>query len=143
MTAIITAPSAPAADVERLVAELLAFLETGVLAERLFAADVFADVSLPHWREQAGDRDALVAIRREGHASPGRVVRHRVDPIPTGFVIEFEEHWVQGGQAWRAREMIRADVRDGSIAELSVYCTGDWDEARVNEHAATVTLIRP
>ena len=29
------------------------------------------------------------------------------------------------------------------IAELTVYCTGDWDEARQREHAAAVELIRP
>jgi hypothetical protein len=39
--------------------------------------------------------------------------------------------------------MMRMDVVDGSIAELTVYCTGDWDEARQREHASTVSLIRP
>ena len=42
-----------------------------------------------------------------------------------------------------AREMMRVEVADGAIAELTVYCTGDWDEARQAEHAAAVTLIRP
>ncbi len=31
----------------------------------------------------------------------------------------------------------------GAVAELAVYCTGDWDEARQREHARTVTLLRP
>ena len=39
--------------------------------------------------------------------------------------------------------MIRVAVADGAIAELTVYCTGDWDQARQAEHAAAVTLIRP
>jgi hypothetical protein len=39
--------------------------------------------------------------------------------------------------------MIRADVADGRIAEMSVYCTGDWDEAKQREHAAAVSLPRP
>ena len=30
-----------------------------------------------------------------------------------------------------------------SIAELSIFCTGDWDEARQREHAEAVQLIRP
>jgi hypothetical protein len=42
-----------------------------------------------------------------------------------------------------AREMIRTSVVDGAVAELAVYCTGDWDEARQREHARTVTLRRP
>ena len=31
----------------------------------------------------------------------------------------------------------------GMVAELAVYCTGDWDEARQRERARTVTLLRP
>jgi len=38
--------------------------------------------------------------------------------------------------------LIRADIADGSISELSVYCTGDWDSARVARHANEVALIR-
>ena len=39
--------------------------------------------------------------------------------------------------------MIRADVVDNQIVDMSVYCTGDWDEARQRDHAAAVQLIRP
>jgi hypothetical protein len=39
--------------------------------------------------------------------------------------------------------MIRADVAGDSIVELSIFCTGDWDEARQREHAGAVQLIRP
>jgi len=38
--------------------------------------------------------------------------------------------------------MIRADVVDGAIVDTAAYCTGDWDEVRVREHAAAVRLIR-
>ena len=31
--------------------------------------------------------------------------------------------------------MIRADVVGDRIVEMSIYCTGDWDEARQREHA--------
>ena len=44
---------------------------------------------------------------------------------------------------WYCREMARADVEDGKISELSVYCTGDWDRSRVDEHHRTVKLLRP
>ena len=47
------------------------------------------------------------------------------------------------GPAPSAEAMIRAEVADGAIAELTVYCTGDWDQARQADHAAAVTLIRP
>ena len=39
--------------------------------------------------------------------------------------------------------MFRADVADGAISALSVYCTGDWDEATVARHGREVTLARP
>jgi hypothetical protein len=131
------------ATVRQLVANFIAFLETGEVAADLFAPDVFADVTLPTWRLQAADIDGLVAIRREGHPSTGRVTQHRVDLIPDGFVLEFSESWEQDGDEWSSREMMRASVHDGLIAEVSIYCTGDWNTQRVTEHAAAVTLLRP
>jgi hypothetical protein len=38
---------------------------------------------------------------------------------------------------------MRAEVRDSSIAELSVYCTGDWNEGLVARHTRQVQLLRP
>jgi hypothetical protein len=66
-----------------------------------------------------------------------------VEETSRGFTIEFEERWVHDGQRWYCREMIRADVVGSTITEMSVYCTGDWDEARQAEHAAAVRLLRP
>jgi hypothetical protein len=127
----------------QLAEQVVGWLETGDLPPNLFAPDIFTDISMPTWRLQAGDVEGVLAIRREGHATPGQVVRHRIDPTPTGFVLEFEEHWHTGADCWYAREMIRADVADGRIVQMSVYCTGDWDQARQAEHAAAVTLLRP
>ncbi|HEY2691507.1 MAG TPA: hypothetical protein VGJ50_23935 [Streptosporangiaceae bacterium] len=127
----------------RLSQKMVEFLETGTAPEGLFQADVFLDLSLPTWRIQTkGDQD-LEQVRKGGHPWPGTVTRWRSDPTPTGLVFEFEERWSHEGQQWYAREMMRMDVVDGSIAELTVYCTGDWDEARQREHASTVSLIRP
>ena len=36
-----------------------------------------------------------------------------------------------------------AEVTGGLVTEVTVYCTGDWDQARQAEHAAAVTLLRP
>ena len=66
----------------------------------------------------------VVALRKKGHPGPGKVPRWRCDPTPAGFVIEFEERWKDGGHDWYAREMARADVVDGAVTSLSVYCTG-------------------
>jgi hypothetical protein len=124
------------------VADLIRFLETGAVPDRLFAAGAFADLSLPQWRVQAATAADIIAIRAEGHPCPGQVRVERVEETAHGFTIEFEERWEDGGQRWYCREMIRADLAGGSIAELSIFCTGDWDEARQREHAAAVRLLR-
>jgi hypothetical protein len=130
-------------DTSAAVAKLIRFLETGSVPDGLFAPGVFCDLSLPQWRVQAGTAGEILALRAEGHPSPGQVRVERIEQTGHGFTIEFEERWDSGGQRWYCREMIRADVADGSITELSVYCTGDWDAARQREHAAAVQLIRP
>jgi len=130
-------------DATTAVANLIRFLETGEVAEDLFAPDLFADVSLPLWRLQSDTPDGLVQIRVDRHPCAGRVTVRRVDPTEGGFVIEFEERWEDQGQHWYAREMIRADVVGASIVDISVYCTGDWDDQRQRDHAAAVTLLRP
>jgi hypothetical protein len=121
---------------------MITFLETGTAPEGLFLPDAFLDLTMPTWRIQAAGAEDLIGVRKQGHPGPGRVTRWRVDPIPDGFVLEFEERWDHEGQEWYAREMLRAEVAEGQVTWLTVYCTGDWDQARQAEHAAAVTLIR-
>ena len=130
-------------DASVAVANLIRFLETGSVPSGLFAPDVFADLSLPHWRIQAANAEQILAIRADGHPGPGQLRVERVEQTGHGFTIEFEERWDSEGQRWYSREMIRADVVGDSIVELSIFCTGDWDEARQREHAEAVPLIRP
>jgi len=126
-----------------LAEQFIAFLETGDAPDGLFAPDVFCDFTMPTWRLQSSGVEDLVALRKGGHPGPGRVPRWRFDPTPTGFALELEEDWDWDGDHWTCREMFRADVGEDGIAQLSVYCTGDWSTARRAEHAAAVTLLRP
>ena len=123
--------------------KMVRFLETGEAPDGLLRPDVFLDLTMPTWRIQTAGAEDLIRVRKEGHPGPGRVTRWRADPTPSGFVLEFEERWNSEGQQWYAREMIRAELAYGAIAVLTVYCTGDWDQARQAEHAAAVTLLRP
>ncbi|MFG2794654.1 hypothetical protein [Streptomyces sp. NPDC048419] len=123
--------------------KLVTFLETGIPPAGLFTPDAFCDFTPPQWRLQAQGIDDLVALRKAGHPGASRVPRSRYDATATGFVLEVEEQWEQDGESWYCRELLRADVADGSISQLSVYCTGDWDRARVAEHARSVQLRRP
>jgi hypothetical protein len=122
---------------------LVRFLESGKADEALFSSDVFCDFTSPRWRQQAVGVAPVLELRRLGHPSPGKVPRYRCDPIPTGFVLELEEAWQDGGESWYCREMFRADVQGNSIAALSVYCTGDWDSQRRAQHCREVQLLRP
>lgn len=126
-----------------LARRLVTFLESGTPPPGLFHPEVFCDFTIPQWRLQARGLEAVVALRKQGHPAPGQVPRWRCDPTPTGFVMELEERWTEGGQRWYCREMARADISDGSISEISVYCTGDWDEARQRRHGREVALLRP
>jgi hypothetical protein len=135
--------TAVADEVTTLAGKLVEFLETNKAPAGLFADDVFLDYTSPLWRQQADTAEGTVALRVAGHPGIGTVVRSRVDVTTTGFVIEVEEVWDERGDQWYARELIRADVVDGRIAEIAVYCTGDWNSARVAQHAKQVRLLRP
>ena len=58
-------------------------------------------------------------------------------------MIEAEERWTHNGNHWYCRAMFWAAVKHGRISDLSVYCTGDWDQAREQQHANSVRLLRP
>jgi hypothetical protein len=143
-----TSTAGPAVPLHRpdptaVAVRLIRFLETGTVPEGLFAPDLFTDLTLPQWRVQGTTREECLAIRAEGHPFPGQVRVERVEATDHGFTLEFEERWSAEGERWYCREMVRADVVGDSIVELSVYCTGDWDEARQREHAESVALARP
>jgi len=128
---------------ETVSARLIRFLETGMPPDGLFAHDVFCDFTLPRWRLQGHGLGAVLELRHQVHPGTGKVPRSRCDSTPNGFVLEVEETWEQDGKDWYAREMFRADVTGDRIVALSVYCTGDWDRARREQHAREVQLLRP
>ena len=135
--------AAPGTGSDRLPETLVRWLETGVRPDDLFAEDVFADLTLPHWRVQASGSDAAFHLREDSHPYTGRVVVHGLDRTSRGFLLEFEERWVAEGQQWYCREMIHCVVAQDRITELLVYCCGDWDEAVQDRHAHEVHLLRP
>ena len=126
-----------------LAGKFIEFLESQAPPEGLFTPDVFCDFTSPQWRQQAQGIEDAVSIRKAGHPGPSRVPRSRFDATATGFVLEVEEEWDQDGEQWYCRELFRADVSNGSISQISVYCTGDWDTQRRADHAKAVQLLRP
>ena len=130
-------------DEARLAETLVRWLETGDPPEDLFAPDVFVDFTLPQWRVQSEGAADAFALRARSHPYPGDVVVRGLDHTSRGFLFEFEERWQAEGQHWYCREMIHCQVVGDRIAALSVYCTGDWDDAVPRRHAKQVHLTRP
>ncbi|MCW2540990.1 MAG: hypothetical protein JWN95_2715 [Frankiales bacterium] len=125
-----------------LARQFVTWLETGVRPDKLFAEDVFADLSVPHWRVQAQGTDATFQLREDGHPFQGEVRVEALDATSRGFLIQFEERWDADGHRWYCRELIHCAVTGGRISELAISCTGDWDEAVQQRHAEQVRLIR-
>jgi len=123
--------------------ELVRWLETGVRPDGMFSDDVFCDLTLPHWRLQSEGVDATFHLREDNHPFPGQVRVEALDRTGRGFLLQFEERWEAEGQQWYCRELVHCVVADGRITELSIYCTGDWDEAVRARHAEHVRLVRP
>ena len=112
-----------ATDTSVAVAGLISFLETGVLPEGLFAPDVFADLSLSHWRVQT---DTAVASSRSGSPATRSAARCRWSGSSRPGTGSRSSSRTVGprGPAVVCREMIRADVVADAIVEMSIYCTG-------------------
>jgi hypothetical protein len=126
-----------------LAQRFVTWLESGVRPDKMFADDVFADLTIPQWRLQAQGDNATFHLREDDHPFPGRVRVEALDRTSRGFLLQFEERWEAEGQHWYCRELIHCVVTDGLITELTIFCTGDWDEAVQNQHAARVRLLRP
>jgi hypothetical protein len=121
---------------------LVTWLETGIRPADVFAPDVFADLTVPHWRLQAEGVEATVRLREEPHPYTGTVRVEALDRTSRGFLLQFEERWEADGQQWYCRELIHCVVADGWISEMAIYCTGDWDAATQERHTEQVRLIR-
>jgi hypothetical protein len=142
MTAVGTSTALDARSAA-LAEQFVGWLETGVRPKEMFADDVFADLSLPHWRLQAAGEDTTFHLREDEHPFPGEVRIEALDRTSRGFLLQFEERWVADGERWYCRELIHCVVvAAGRISELAVYCTGDWSEIVQKRHSEQVHLIR-
>ena len=79
-------------------------------------------------------------LRTQRH---GRVNVVRTVPTASGFVTELtERNREDTGKEITGREIVLCTVRDGRISELTVYCSGDWDEELRARHAAEAPMLR-
>jgi hypothetical protein len=128
---------------ERLSARFHEVFTTFEAGEDAFASDVFCDLNMPEWRFQLQGRDAFGAQVARINEGPSRVEVLRTVPTPSGFVTEHVEHQDVDGEDRSARRLILCEVVRGRIAEVTVYCTGEWDDELRARHAAEAPMIRP
>jgi hypothetical protein len=128
---------------ERLSERFNRVFETFEAGEDLFSPDVFFDLNMPVWRFQLqGPRDFGTQLRHISRG-PVRIDILRTVPTLSGFVTEHEEHQDVGGEDFSARRLWLCEVRDGRIAEVVGYCSGEWDAALRARHAAEAPMLRP
>jgi hypothetical protein len=109
----------------------------------VLAADVFLDGHPPLWRFQLQGRDTF-ATWLKGYSPDGaEITVVRTIPTATGFVTEFVGRHEENGEKITDRKILLVEVRRRRIAELTVYCSGDWDAALRERHAAETELSRP
>jgi ketosteroid isomerase-like protein len=108
----------------------------------VLADDVFFDGHPPFWRFQLQGRDTFGAWLA-GYSPDGcETTVVRTVPTVTGFVSEFVGRHLEDGEELTDRKIVLCEVRGGRIAELTVYCSGDWNAELRTRHAAEAPLLR-
>jgi hypothetical protein len=142
MTTTETKTAAPE-TVERLSTRLHDVFTTFEAGGDAFTPDVFCDLNMPEWRFQLQGRDAFAAQLARINRGPSRMEVLRTVPTASGFVTEHVEHEDVDGEDHSARRLLLCEVVRGRIAEVTVYCTGEWDDELRARHAAEAPMIRP
>ena len=129
-------------DARRLSEALAQVLRTGDTGD-VFTDDVFLDGHPPYWRFQLQGIDDFRSWL-QGYVGDGRAVDEvRTIETGSGFVTEQTEAAHTDAGLITGRQLILCEVRDGRIAALSVFCSGEWDEALRERHAAEAPILRP
>lgn len=120
---------------------LAAVFRTGDV-DGLFTEDVFLDGHPPYWRFQLQGIEPFQDWLR-GYVVSGAAVRSvRSVATDTGFVAELvSEHDGEDGIV-SSRDLVLATTRGDRIAELTVFCSGEWDAELRARHAAEAPMLR-
>jgi ketosteroid isomerase-like protein len=130
-------------SIEQLSDALADVFRTGNVGD-VFTDDLFLDGHPPFWRFQIQGLDAF-SRWLAGYVAhrPAVTVSHTI-ATASGFLTEHvsAEHDPDRGQI-TARKVLICTVRDGRVAEMTVYCSGDWDADLRARHAAEAPIFRP
>ena len=130
-------------DVGAIVGRFVKMTEAGEFDAELFAPDVFCDLNVPEWRYQIQGSMPLSFALFEAYDGGCTVRSHRWSPTATGFVLEWEVDYAEGGRSQYTRQVFFGDVgEDGRIRELRLWCTGVWDAATVERQRREAPMLR-
>lgn len=128
---------------EVLVEGFVRFLETAEDTDGVLDSDVFVDLNVPHWRYQLQGARALAEQLRQDSPNGSAITVGRRAATPTGFVVECayrQDDHVGVGTVYRTMWLV--EVANGRIAEVVLYCTGEWDAETQKRQAAEAPMIR-
>lgn len=125
------------------LSERLADVFRTAAAADVLADDIFLDGNPPEWRFQLQGRDAFDAWIKSFMPDGADTTVVRTIPTVSGFVTEFVGRHEEDGEEITDRKILLAEVRGSRIAELTIYCSGDWTPELRARHAAEAELIRP
>jgi hypothetical protein len=117
---------------------LIEAMSTAQVRDDVFADDVFFDLNVPQWRYQVQGIDTLrTALAAD--LEPASVVHTRVTPSFGGFVLELAVK----NDRYYSRQLYNVRTRGGLIAEVTMYCTGNWDLGQLERQQAEAPMLRP
>jgi hypothetical protein len=108
----------------------------------LFTDDLFLDGHPPFWRFQLQGRTEFASWLRGYSPDGADTTVVRTVPTVSGFVAEFAGRHDVDGEEMTDRKILLCEVRHGRIADLTIYCSGDWDAALRARHAAEAPVLR-
>ena len=124
------------------LSERLADVFRTATASDVLTDDVFLDGHPPLWRFQLQGRDASTAGSRA--SCPRRRHDGRPhDPHRDRLRDRVRRRHQENGAEITDRKILLAEVRAGRIAELTIYCSGDWNAELRARHDTETQLIRP
>lgn len=130
-------------EVERLAGGFIRFMETLSDTDAVFGPGTFFDVNVPMWRLQMEGGAAFEAWLRTYNETGYRIPWWRSVPTATGVAVELEgEYEDRAGAPQYFRNLFLFEIDGGRIADVTMYCTGDWDEETRRQHAASAPLVR-
>jgi hypothetical protein len=113
-----------------------AITDASVGSADVFCEDAVLDATVPNWHFVRRGKDAVRAELDRWFADPGRFDTLRRTPIPDGELVEFDLTWIEGGVPHACRQAHVLHVRDGRIAQDTVWCGGRWPASLLAEMEA-------